>query len=751
MFGSKSELRKIVFPLMAIFFLVLLAFYPLFMGKHFLPFATYKPYSYISEKTSGCQIEKDKLFDAVKSTREYGVREIDYSGISILYAMETFIAQNIRKGVLPLWDPYIGCGVPTFGEGQFKPFNPFFIPFIFFQNANIYSFCIFFELLLGFWFMVVFLKDLKNSTPSAVLGGALFILNPYVLNRISFSDHIQAFICLPIILYFFNKAENFDIFTFFKIALSLILLGHIGHPEMSVIVTLISVIYFLLFNKKPLIKKILFISLLGFFIFFSLAVYIFPLIENYLKGVSYKNGVSAIYVHTNLKHLFIPSADMNILPFIFLLIFLGFLNFNKKKLFFACLMFFSLLYSVKIPFIGSLLTKSGFTLFIPCYFKLIFWFAGSVLASFGLDSFVERKKWKSEISVFLLAFLLMAYMPSFLAFPLKDVFKGLNLFYIFSFIPISFIIVKIFKDEKIDLKKNEIMSFILFLTIFPYAFPLSNNLIKWNNCDIKDYDSVKYVKSEFPHSRIASLSLGGMNCFPPNYGSSLSLRQVEINTFIFPNSFYLVLKRYSPFPTIILFNKIDELLLKKIGADFVFVPNSIPNFYEKEIFFKGNFSSVYKIGDGNGRAFLAEAALPLNSLNDFSYEKLVSLPPNEVYIEGCDKTEPTKLGKYSIDFLEDNIHKVSLNVKTDKRAILVLRDTYDKDWKVYVDGVPAKSYRIDGLFRGAEIPEGGHSVVWIYKPNLFYISLFVSVCFHLILAIFFVLFYIKKIRIKRKL
>jgi hypothetical protein len=55
--------------------------------------------------------------------------------------MQLFAAENLKKGILPLWDPNIGCGVPTFGEGQFKPFNPF-LSILFFYNSSVYSFCI---------------------------------------------------------------------------------------------------------------------------------------------------------------------------------------------------------------------------------------------------------------------------------------------------------------------------------------------------------------------------------------------------------------------------------------------------------------------------------------------------------------------------------------------------------------------------------------------------------------------------------
>jgi len=225
----------------------------------------------------------------------------------------------------------------------------------------------------------------------AVLGGLYFHLNPFIQNRISFTDHLQSYIFLPLILLVIENLNKLNLISLVKTSIPFIIMGHIGHPEMAVIVTLISVVYFLVMKKNHLIEKIYFLISLGLLILFSLSLYIFPLLQNYFKGVSYKEVGSRIYVHTVWWHIFVPSSDMNLLPFILLLSILGTLIFSRKSNFFFLIGLFSLIYSMKLPFWGSLVTKFGITLFLPCYFKMIFWFSIAVLSAFGIKYFLEKR------------------------------------------------------------------------------------------------------------------------------------------------------------------------------------------------------------------------------------------------------------------------------------------------------------------------------------------------------------------------
>ena len=54
--------------------------------------------------------------------------------------------------------------------------------------------------------------------------------------------------------------------------------------------------------------------------------------------------------------------------------------------------------------------------------------------------------------------------------------------------------------------------------------------------------------------------------------------------------------------------------------------------------------------------------------------------------------------------------------------VLALSDTYDTDWQVDVDGVPARMMRVNGLFRGVHLTPGEHTVTFSYRPAKFYLG-----------------------------
>ena len=68
-------------------------------------------------------------------------------------------------------------------------------------------------------------------------------------------------------------------------------------------------------------------------------------------------------------------------------------------------------------------------------------------------------------------------------------------------------------------------------------------------------------------------------------------------------------------------------------------------------------------------------------------------------------------------------------------AYLVLRDTYDPDWTVTVDGHPAPLLRADGLFRAVHLADGTHTVRMVYRPRPFLVGTAISLLSTLLLLV----------------
>lgn len=73
-----------------------------------------------------------------------------------------------------------------------------------------------------------------------------------------------------------------------------------------------------------------------------------------------------------------------------------------------------------------------------------------------------------------------------------------------------------------------------------------------------------------------------------------------------------------------------------------------------------------------------------------------------------------------------NINKISKNetvfeVETDSSGVLVFKERYDKNWKVFVDDKEEELLKANILFRGVHLDEGKHSVVFKYSPSMLYL------------------------------
>ncbi len=68
-------------------------------------------------------------------------------------------------------------------------------------------------------------------------------------------------------------------------------------------------------------------------------------------------------------------------------------------------------------------------------------------------------------------------------------------------------------------------------------------------------------------------------------------------------------------------------------------------------------------------------------------------------------------------------NEVILDVETDAPALLVLSDTFYPGWQATVDGLHVPIYRTNAVFRGVEVPPGRHRVTLRFRPGSLRIGL----------------------------
>lgn len=88
------------------------------------------------------------------------------------------------------------------------------------------------------------------------------------------------------------------------------------------------------------------------------------------------------------------------------------------------------------------------------------------------------------------------------------------------------------------------------------------------------------------------------------------------------------------------------------------------------------------------------------------------------------------------EIIKEGFNYISMKVMSSAPVFLLTTDSFDRNWKVYIDGVKSKVYLCNYYFRGIYLGEGGHKVKFRYEPFSFLIGAVISsasLCFMLFL------------------
>ena len=74
----------------------------------------------------------------------------------------------------------------------------------------------------------------------------------------------------------------------------------------------------------------------------------------------------------------------------------------------------------------------------------------------------------------------------------------------------------------------------------------------------------------------------------------------------------------------------------------------------------------------------------------------------------------------------ESANQIDIEVESQSSGWLVLSDVWYPGWQAEIDGEPIEIFRANYLFRAVEIPPGGHSVSFVYRPIWFMVGLIIS-------------------------
>jgi hypothetical protein len=147
---------------------------------------------------------------------------------------------------------------------------------------------------------------------------------------------------------------------------------------------------------------------------------------------------------------------------------------------------------------------------------------------------------------------------------------------------------------------------------------------------------------------------------------------------------------------------------------------SIHEIYNKEMKIFKNFDAFPRARLFYNSITIEDDTTAINTLFDenFDYKDVAILNSGD-QISANDQSSlntDVKIERYQSDM-------VKILTDAQRESYLVLFDSYDKDWDVYVDGVKTKILRADYNFRAVELSAGKHEVIFKYHPKDFYKSI----------------------------
>ena len=175
------------------------------------------------------------------------MRGILGEGDSFLYHFpyRLFSITLFKKGVIPLWNPYILCGFPQLAALQTSvlyPPNIFF--FSLFPPVIAFNLTVLFHFSLAGLFTYLYMRELKSSTTSALFSGVAYMFCGFLVIWVKNTNVQHSLAWLPFILFLLEKIKNEKKFIYVILgSFSFAMLILAGYPQILTYTTMVILFY----------------------------------------------------------------------------------------------------------------------------------------------------------------------------------------------------------------------------------------------------------------------------------------------------------------------------------------------------------------------------------------------------------------------------------------------------------------------------------------------------------------------------
>ena len=675
-----------------------------------------------------------------------------------------------KEGNVPLWNPYSFSGTPLLANFQSASLYPLNTLFLFLKETTAWTVLIALQPLLAIFFTFLYLRIMKLSILASLFGGISYGISGFMTVWLEYNTvgHIMAW--FPLALY---AIEHFNP-TLLTISITLSLLS--GHPQVALYAILFTSIYaaFRLQGKNKLY------ALLSLFVGFGIsAVQLVPGIELLSVAAranhSYEQMMKTILIQPwQILMAFFPNlygnpvsrtywpldtyvgkvTSIGLIPLFFLL---SSIRLYKESLirFYALSILFlgiyitanpitALLYSFSIPIISS----SSPTLSI-----FIFSFCLSVLAAFGVDLWIQETHSVKKLIIRAIEVCagILIIASIFMLLPSLKTHASVALRALFYGGAISALTVCIFY---IAIRYKKWMIPILWILLAIHFFDLSYAFFKFNpfvptSYMYPDHTVSDYLKSQKKPMRFWGYGTAAIDAniptlwrvyspngydplYPKWYGEFIGASKDGKLLRLFGNNNRSDATIASGFGEAdFQDNTYRKQILRSLGVSLII--DRQENGTSEKTFPPKNYSlttvsdwRVFTDIDAPLIVRIATRSSVANTKEDF--ERIFFHPSfnPKADVIVSDPAIPTLSGNGSVEMNIYSPNFIQATTKTKGITMLVIADTYYKGWNAYIDKNPAPLYRVNWTMNGILLPEGDHTIDFLYEPISFTIGLWAS-------------------------
>ncbi|HVN67175.1 MAG TPA: hypothetical protein VMT55_02300, partial [Candidatus Sulfotelmatobacter sp.] len=116
------------------------------------------------------------------------------------YPLRFIMAQQVKSGSLPLWDPNIFCGFPLLATLQIGFFYPLTVIHYLLPFGRAFNWYIIIHYFLAGAFTYALLRHYRLPAAAAFFGGFVFAFSGYLLSVSNMNSSLSSVIWLPLVL-----------------------------------------------------------------------------------------------------------------------------------------------------------------------------------------------------------------------------------------------------------------------------------------------------------------------------------------------------------------------------------------------------------------------------------------------------------------------------------------------------------------------------------------------------------------------